>query len=98
MFIWLQLEIGDRKLDEEDKKLKSIVDEYKLSMGGCFFNDTIPESVVDESETQQIENALKNHLFHPHELLSIYDDLSDFNKRELFRRIIEAFNFKLNEK
>ena len=28
------------ELNENDKRMNSIIDEYKMSMGGCFFNKT----------------------------------------------------------
>ena len=78
-------------MNEDDKRLNSIIDEYKMSMGGCFFNKA-PEKDHDvELEILAIENALKNHLFDTDQLLLIYDELSDFNKRELFRKVVVAF-------
>lgn len=86
-------------LDEEDKTIKSIVEEYKMSMGGSFFNNTLNRGHDTELEALAIKNALKNHLFDTYKLLSIYDELSDFNKREFFREVIVAFiKFKFDEK
>ncbi len=78
-------------LDEEDKKLNSVIDEYKMSMGGCFFNKAPGKDHDAELEKLAIENALENHLFDTDQLLSIYDELSDFNKRELFRKVVVGF-------
>ena len=85
-------------MNENDKRVNSIIDEYKMSMGGSFFNKT-PEKDHDvELEILAIENALENHLFDTDQLLSIYDELSDFNKREFFRKIVVTFiKYKFNE-
>jgi hypothetical protein len=83
---------------DKEKKLNSIIDEYKMSMGGCFFNNTSKNEHDTELETLAIENVVENHLFDTYQLLSIYDELSEFNKRELFRNVIVAFiKFKFDE-
>jgi hypothetical protein len=85
-------------LNKDDKKLNSIIDEYKMSMGGYFLNNTPNKGYDDELEKLAVENAVENHLFDTHQLLSIYDELSDFNKREFFRKVIVAFiKFKFDE-
>lgn len=85
-------------MDKDDKKLNSIVDEYKMSMGGCFFNNTPKNEHDSELEILAIENAVGNHLFDTYQLLDVYDELSDVNKRELFRKVIVAYiKFKFNE-
>jgi hypothetical protein len=78
-------------LNKDDKKLNSIIDEYKMSMGGYFLNNTPNKGYDDELEKLAVENAVENHLFDTYQLLSIYDELSDFNKREFFRKVIVAF-------
>lgn len=78
-------------MNKDDKKMNSIIDEYKMSMGGSFFNNTPNSGHDDELEMLAVENAVKNHLFDTYQLLSIYDELSDFNKREFFRKVIVAF-------
>lgn len=78
-------------MDEDDKKLNSIVDEYKMSMGGSFFNKAPGKDHDVELELLAIENALENHLFDTDQLLSIYDELSEFNKREFFRKVVVEF-------
>jgi len=85
-------------LNEDDKRLNSIIDEYKMSMGGYFFNKAPKKDHDLELEVLAIENALENHLFDTDQLLSIYDELSDFNKRELFRKVVVAFiKYKFHE-
>jgi len=86
-------------LDENDKRMNSIIDEYKMSMGGSFFNKAPDKDHDVELEILAIENALEKYLFDTDKLLSIYDELSDFNKRELFRKVVVAFiKNKFNEK
>ena len=88
---------GGIKLNKNDDNLKSIVDEYNMSMGGYFFNKKLDKGNDTEFEVLAIENALENHIFDTHQLLSIYDELSDSNKRELFRKVIvELIKFKFN--
>jgi len=85
-------------LNEDDKALKLIVDEYKMSMGGSFFNKTPEKNSNLELERLIMENGMDNHLFDTHKLLSVYDELSESNKREFFRRVVVAFiKFKFNE-
>ena len=78
-------------MNKDDKKLESIIAEYKMSMGGYFFNNESDREHDHELEMGAIENALENHLFDTYQLLSTYDELSDFNKREFFRMVIAAF-------
>ncbi|HML05057.1 MAG TPA: hypothetical protein VK426_04710 [Methanobacterium sp.] len=86
-------------MDENDKRMNSIIDEYKMSMGGSFFNKAPDKDHDVELEILAIENALEKYLFDTDKLLSIYDELSDFNKRELFRKVVVAFiKNKFNEK
>lgn len=85
-------------VNKENKDLDIIIDEYKMSMGGCFFNNIPDKEHGVELEELTIENALKEHLFDTYKLLSIYDELSDLNKRELFRKvIIEFIKYKFDE-
>ena len=99
-------------LNEDDKTIKStasevansqpsvvsVIEEYKMSMGGSFFNNFSKRPEKDiELEKSVIENGINNHLFDTHELLSIYDSLSEYNKREFFQKVIVAFiKFKFN--
>ncbi len=85
-------------LNEEDKAIKSVIEEYKMSMGGSFFNNTSENHSI-ELERLIIEKGIENHLFDTHALLSIYDDLSEHNKREFFRKVVVAFiGFKFHGK
>lgn len=86
-------------LNDDDKTIESMVEEYKMSMGGSFFNDFTkkPDKNI-ELEELIIKNGIDNHLFDTHELLSIYDNLSEYNKREFFQRVVVAFiKFKFQE-
>ena len=86
-------------LNEDDKAIKSVVEEYKMSMGGSFFNNfsKMPEKDL-QLENLMIKKGIQNHLFDTHELLSIYDNLSEYNKREFFQKVVVAFiKFKFNE-
>ena len=86
-------------LDKDDKIIESILDEYKMSMGGYFFNNTSEENPNAELEKLMIEEGIENHLFDTHELLSIYDKLSECNKREFFQNVVVSFiKFKFDEK
>lgn len=81
-----------------DRNIESIIEEYKMSMGGYFFNKKLEKGHEDELEKLAIENAVKNHLFDTYQLLSIYDELSDSNKRKFFRKVIVEFiKFKFDE-
>ena len=86
-------------LNDDEKTIESMVEEYKMSMGGSFFNKFTKEPEKDlELECLMIKNGIDNHLFDTHELMSIYDNLSDYNKREFFQKIVVAFiKFKFNE-
>lgn len=100
-------------LNEDDKAIKStanelansqpsvvsIVEEYKMSMGGSFFNNFSKRPEKDlELEKLMIESGVNNHLFDTQELLSIYDNLSKYNKREFFQKVVVAFiKFKFHE-
>lgn len=85
-------------MDKKDKEIESIVEEYKMSMGGRFFNKSSEDEHEIELETFSMDNAVENHLFDTYQLLSVYDELSDFNKREFFRKVIVAFiEFKFDE-
>ena len=86
-------------LNGDDKTIESIVEEYKMSMGGSFFNDFTKKPDKDiELEELIIKNGIDNHLFDTHELLSIYDSLSEYNKREFFQKVVVAFiKFKFQE-
>ncbi len=85
-------------MKNDDKQLKCILDEYKLSIGGSFFSNKLQGEHDEELEILAIKNAVENHLFDTHQLLSIYDELSDLNKREFFRKVIVAFiEYKFNE-
>ena len=86
-------------LNDDDKIIESMVEEYKMSMGGSFFNDFTKKSDKDiELEELIIKKGIDNHLFDTHELLSIYDNLSEYNKREFFQRVVVAFiKFKFQE-
>ena len=79
-------------LNDDDKTIESMVEEYKMSMGGSFFNDFTkkPDKNI-ELEELIIKKGIDNHLFDTHELLSIYDNLSEYNKREFFQRVVVAF-------
>ena len=86
-------------LNDDDKTIESMVEEYKMSMGGSFFNDFTkkPDKNI-ELEELIIKKGIDNHLFDTHELLSIYDNLSEYNKREFFQRVVVAFiKFKFQE-
>ena len=86
-------------LNDEDKLIKSMVDDYKMSMGGSFFNDFTkkPEKNM-EMEELIIKKGIDDHLFDTHELLSIYDNLSEYNKREFFQKVVVEFiKFKFQE-
>jgi len=99
-------------LNEDDKTIKSTVnefansqpsvvstvEEYKMSMGGSFFNNFSkrPEKGI-ELEKSVIENGINNYLFDTHELVSIYDSLSEYSKRIFFQKVVVAFiKFKFN--
>ena len=86
-------------LSDDDKTIESVVAEYKMSMGGSFFNDFTKKSDKDlELEELIIKKGIDNHLFDTHELLSIYDNLSEYNKREFFQKVVVAFiKFKFQE-
>ena len=86
-------------LNDDDKTIESMVEEYKMSMGGSFFNDFTKKPDKDiELEELIIKKGIDNHLFDTHELLSIYDNLSEYNKREFFQRVVVAFiKFKFRE-
>lgn len=86
-------------LNDDDKTIESIVEEYKMSMGGSFFNDFTKKPDEDtELEELIIKNGIDNHLFDTHELLSIYDNLSEYNKREFFQKVVVEFiKFKFQE-
>ncbi|OEC87491.1 MULTISPECIES: hypothetical protein [Methanobacterium] len=86
-------------MNDDDKTIESMVEEYKMSMGGSFFNNFTKEPEKDiELEELIIKKGIDNHLFDTHELLSIYDDLSEYNKREFFQRVVVAFiKFKFQE-
>ena len=86
-------------LNDDDKTIESMVEEYKMSMGGSFFNDFTKKPDNDiELEELIIKNGIDNHLFDTHELLSIYDNLSEYNKREFFQKVVVAFiKFKFRE-
>ena len=86
-------------LNDDDKTIESMVEEYKMSMGGSFFNDFTKKSDENiEVEELIIKKGIDNHLFDTHELLSIYDNLSEYNKREFFQRVVVAFiKFKFQE-
>jgi hypothetical protein len=86
-------------LNDDDKTIESMVEEYKMSMGGLFFNNFTKEPEKDmELEELIIKKGIDNHLFDTHELLSIYDNLSEYNKREFFQRVVVAFiKFKFQE-
>lgn len=78
--------------------MESILEEYKMSMGGSFFNSSSKNSEY-ELELFLIEKTIKNHLFDTHKLLEVYDKVSDRNKREFFKNIIVEFiKFKFSEK
>ncbi|MGB9936553.1 MAG: hypothetical protein ACPK7O_02435 [Methanobacterium sp.] len=84
-------------MGNEDRNMELIIEEYKMSMGG-YFNKTLEKGHEDELELLAIENAIENHLFDTHQLLSIYDELSDSNKREFFRKVIVGFiEFKFDK-
>ncbi len=77
---------------DDEKLIKSMIEEYKLSMGGSFFNDFTKKPERDmEMEELIIKKGIDNHLFDTHELLSIYDNLSEYNKREFFQKVVVAF-------
>ena len=101
-------------LNDDDKTIELMVEEYKMSMGGSFFNKFTKEPEKDleleglmfveqsstnrQTEFAMIKNGIDNHLFDTHELMSIYDNLSDYNKREFFQKIVVAFiKFKFHE-
>ena len=86
-------------LNDDDKTIESMVEEYKMSMGGLFFNNFTKEPEKDmELEELIIKKGIDDHLFDTHELLSIYDNLSEYNKREFFQRVVVAFiKFKFQE-
>jgi hypothetical protein len=86
-------------LNDDDKTIESMVEEYKMSMGGLFFNNFTKEPEKDmELEELIIKKGIDNHLFDTYELLSIYDNLSEYNKREFFQRVVVAFiKFKFQE-
>ncbi len=85
-------------LNDNDKAIRSLVEEYKMSMGGSFFNNYSKEPEDLKLEELMIENGINSHLFDTHKLLSIYDDLSEHNKREFFQRVVVAFiKFKFKE-
>lgn len=71
-----------------DKDIHSIVEEYKMSMGGSFFNNMSKEDSNLKLEKAVIENGLENHLFDMQELLSIYDKLSEYSKRAFFQKVV----------
>ena len=78
-------------LDKEDKTMQSIIEEYKMSMGGSFFNNSLKRNLNMEAEHLMIKKGIENHLFNVHELLTVYDKLSEQGKRAFFQRIVLAF-------
>ena len=98
VLIFKTILLGMIKLNEEDKAIRSAIEEYKLSMGGSFFNNVSKNNDV-ELESLIIEKGIENHLFDTHTLLSIYDDLSEYNKREFFHKVVVAFiEYKFQKK
>ncbi len=75
-------------MNKDDRAVESIIEEYKMSMGGSFFNK-IPDKDL-ELEVLKIENGVDKHLFNTYKLLSIYDSLSEYNKREFFQKVTAA--------
>jgi len=66
----------------------SILDEYKMSMGGCFFSRSDINKSDEQNEQILIDDAVGKHLFDVEKLLIIYDQLSVPKKRELFHSVI----------
>ncbi|MGB9978993.1 hypothetical protein [Methanobacterium sp.] len=82
----------DNKSAKSQPYVMDIVEEYKMSMGGSFFNNFTKKHEEDlELEELIIKKGINNHLFDTHELLSIYDNLSEYNRREFFQRVVVAF-------
>jgi hypothetical protein len=75
-------------MKKDDLDINSIVNEYKMSMGGSFFSKAHPAEDNKQSEHLIVEDVLKNHLFDIQKLLNVYDELSYDKKRELFYRAI----------
>jgi len=78
-------------LKKDDIDLNSIVEEYKLSMGGSFFSKVQSDEDGNESEQILIDHAVENYLFDVGKLLLVYEKLSEEGKRELFYKVIISF-------
>ncbi len=83
-------------MKENDKKINSIIDEYKMSMGGCFFNNNFNED--NKLENNKIDNILKNNIIDINGLLTLYDEQDDYDKRDLFKRVSLAFINLISDK
>lgn len=78
-------------MKKEDIDINSIVDEYKMSMGGSFFSKAHSNDDNKESEQILIDNLIENHLFDAQKLLTAYDELDAVKRRELFYKVIISF-------
>ena len=86
-------------MNKDDKKLNSIIDEYKMSMGGSFFSKVQLDEDDKESEQILIDDLIENHLFDAQKLLLAYDELGAGKKRELFYRVVISFiNQKIKQR
>lgn len=72
----------------KDEDINSIVEEYKMSMGGSFFSKTEPDKDDNESEQLLVDYAIENYLFDIGKLLLVYEKLSEDKKRELFYKAV----------
>lgn len=78
-------------MKKENIDVNSIVDEYKMSMGGSFFSKARLDEDDNESEQILIDDLIENHLFDAQKLLLAYDELGAGEKRELFYKVIISF-------
>lgn len=78
-------------MKKENIDINSIVDEYKMSMGGSFFSKAQLDEDDNEPEQILIDDLIENHLFDAQKLLLAYDGLGAGKKRELFYRVVISF-------
>lgn len=72
----------------KDEDINSIVEEYKMSMGGSFFSKAEPDKEDNESEQLLVDYAIENYLFDIGKLLMVYEKLPEDKKRELFYKAV----------
>ncbi len=77
-------------LKKKDIEVDSIVDEYKMSMGGCFFSKIDYNDNNYDLEHELINDVIENHIYNLEKLLHAYDELSSDKKRELFYKALHS--------